>query len=541
MTIYPGSIDTNTSLPLVIDDVTPVTAITVNRLRETLIAVETELGTDPSGGYSTVASRLTALEASGGAAHATTHEDGGSDELTIQNLGSGTAAADKVVVTDGAGGLTLQDYSTGISGSGTDNHLVRWSVVAGVESLQDSGIVVSDGASTITIEDPGANTYLDFASSEYVIGRTRYIRTVSPITAGYRGDSLTIEAGDGADGGASGGQGGNVGLYSGDGGEAATAGNTSSAGGSLTIQSGYGGDGNTSGGKPHWGGTLSINAGRGGYIQAGSTINPTFSKGGAINILAGDGCTSFEPTVAATIGGALTMEGGEGGLGYNATGDGGPGGTTTIQGGRSGQAAGSGNDGAGGSVQIDAGRNYSGAQGTVDLGYTDRWGASWASAIRCFVPTTIYNSLFIGSTTTSENFLDIEDGTGAAVSAAGDVRIRNNSGKLEVSEDGYAYAPLGYVDTGAAKTGAYSADIGELVKVDPSGGGFAVTLPTAVGYANQGITIKNVTNSTNAVTFNTTGGQTMDGAASGADQIDTAYETVTFISDGSNWMRFPAA
>jgi len=45
--------------------------------------------------------------------HAPTHEDGGSDEVTAQNLGSGGAAVDQVMVTDGAGGWVLEDKSTG--------------------------------------------------------------------------------------------------------------------------------------------------------------------------------------------------------------------------------------------------------------------------------------------------------------------------------------------------------------------------------------------------------------------------------------------
>ncbi len=39
--------------------------------------------------------------------HATTHSDGGSDEITVQNLGSVGAAANTVLTADGAGGLTF--------------------------------------------------------------------------------------------------------------------------------------------------------------------------------------------------------------------------------------------------------------------------------------------------------------------------------------------------------------------------------------------------------------------------------------------------
>jgi len=49
----------------------------------------------------------------GGGTHASTHEDGGLDEITIQNLGSGVAAANKLIQTDGSGGLTLIDTPSG--------------------------------------------------------------------------------------------------------------------------------------------------------------------------------------------------------------------------------------------------------------------------------------------------------------------------------------------------------------------------------------------------------------------------------------------
>jgi hypothetical protein len=105
-------------------------------------------------------------------------------------------------------------------------------------------------------------------------------------------------------------------------------------------------------------------------------------------------------------------------------------------------------------------------------------------------------------------------------------------------------AGIGYVDTGIPKTGAYNAVIGDYVRVDPSGGGFAITLPAiTAANKNQGITAKNVTSSTNAVTFSTTGGATMDGLASGAVQIDTDRGHYTFISNGDvgspNWDVYP--
>lgn len=60
---YPNQIDTTTELPKATDNVTPVRAELFNRLRDALIAVEQELGIQPSSTYSTVKDRIDALEA----------------------------------------------------------------------------------------------------------------------------------------------------------------------------------------------------------------------------------------------------------------------------------------------------------------------------------------------------------------------------------------------------------------------------------------------------------------------------------------------
>jgi hypothetical protein len=60
--------------------------------------------------------------------HAGTHSAGGSDELTVQNLGSGAATSGQLLETDGAGGFTLITTPTGITdhgalgGLGDDDH-----------------------------------------------------------------------------------------------------------------------------------------------------------------------------------------------------------------------------------------------------------------------------------------------------------------------------------------------------------------------------------------------------------------------------------
>lgn len=61
-TIYPLGIDGYAQLPLVYDLISPVRADDVNRLRNAVVAVETELGKNPSSTYATVRSRLDAIE-----------------------------------------------------------------------------------------------------------------------------------------------------------------------------------------------------------------------------------------------------------------------------------------------------------------------------------------------------------------------------------------------------------------------------------------------------------------------------------------------
>jgi hypothetical protein len=90
----------------------------------------------------------------------------------------------------------------------------------------------------------------------------------------------------------------------------------------------------------------------------------------------------------------------------------------------------------------------------------------------------------------------------------------------------------GLVNT-AVKTSAYTAVVNDRVLVDPSGGAFAVTLPTAVGIAGQSIGVKNVTDSENAVTISHAT-QTIDGDASYT--LNTSRAFVTLVSDGANWM-----
>ena len=62
-TTYPIKIDNSSSLPTVVDNLSPVRGATVNALRDAIIAIETALGLNPAGiVYGNVTTRITALE-----------------------------------------------------------------------------------------------------------------------------------------------------------------------------------------------------------------------------------------------------------------------------------------------------------------------------------------------------------------------------------------------------------------------------------------------------------------------------------------------
>src|SRR5260221_7188389 len=61
-TKYPDQIDTNTEIPLSTDNITPITASVTNTLRGAILAIESELGINPSASLGTVSDRLDAIE-----------------------------------------------------------------------------------------------------------------------------------------------------------------------------------------------------------------------------------------------------------------------------------------------------------------------------------------------------------------------------------------------------------------------------------------------------------------------------------------------
>lgn len=62
MSNYPAKLDNYITLPTVIDNVTPIKATVINRLRDSILAIEKELGVSPSANYSDVKTRIDIME-----------------------------------------------------------------------------------------------------------------------------------------------------------------------------------------------------------------------------------------------------------------------------------------------------------------------------------------------------------------------------------------------------------------------------------------------------------------------------------------------
>ncbi len=77
-------------------------------------------------------------------------------------------------------------------------------------------------------------------------------------------------------------------------------------------------------------------------------------------------------------------------------------------------------------------------------------------------------------------------------------------------------------------------DEDSFIDLDATNGNRTATLPTAVGIAGREYTIKRVDNSGNTAGVATTGGQTIDGAAS-PYSLAAQNDTITVVSNGSNW------
>ena len=86
-----------------------------------------------------------------------------------------------------------------------------------------------------------------------------------------------------------------------------------------------------------------------------------------------------------------------------------------------------------------------------------------------------------------------------------------------------------------SSTVTYTAiDTDDKILVDATGGARIVNLPTAVGRGEKWFTVKKVDSSSNTVTIDGSGSETIDGATTYV--ITNQYESITVVSDGANWL-----
>lgn len=157
MTIYPSGIDNSTSLPPVIDNVTQINAAVFNNLRNAIIAIEAELGVDPSREYATVRARLDALTAmveamSGGLTSL------GQIGISVNDTTFGWAS-DKITVGDG-----LQ--TTIVNPGGNEELLIELTDVD--EYAWKAGDLADWGPPYAPVADPTMTTVVGLMGSELV-------------------------------------------------------------------------------------------------------------------------------------------------------------------------------------------------------------------------------------------------------------------------------------------------------------------------------------------------------------------------------------
>lgn len=87
-----------------------------------------------------------------------------------------------------------------------------------------------------------------------------------------------------------------------------------------------------------------------------------------------------------------------------------------------------------------------------------------------------------------------------------------------------------------SKNSAYTVSVGDhIILCDASGAAFTLTLPPVTGQNGAILIFKKIDASVNAITLDGDGGETIDGAATNAE-MDTQYDTITLLCDGTQWL-----
>lgn len=106
--------------------------------------------------------------------------------------------------------------------------------------------------------------------------------------------------------------------------------------------------------------------------------------------------------------------------------------------------------------------------------------------------------------------------------------------RFKIDHDGIIYSNVTNDPLLVIKTANYTIDrTNRTILADATSGNFTVTLPTAANARGQQYIIKRISTNANNVTIATTSSQTID--ASTTYVITNPRETVTVVSDGTNW------
>jgi len=133
---------------------------------------------------------------------------------------------------------------------------------------------------------------------------------------------------------------------------------------------------------------------------------------------------------------------------------------------------------------------------------------------------TVANASTTPAITISTTVTGLLKGNGTAISAA-----TAGTDYLTPSDVAYSVANVSTTHTETATKGT------KIIKADTTGGAFTVNLPTAVGNTAT-IIIKKVAGS-GALTIDGNGTETIDGGTTAT--INKVYESITLVSDNSNW------
>lgn len=183
VSVYPDAIDGFAQIPLAVDRVTPVDAASINGHRSAIISIEEELGTNPSGSYSTLTDRLAAIEGGVIAENVSFDSDNSIlssdnvqdaiDELASINIVSVSTSyvaqsEDAVILVDASGGAAIIGLPTAadfqhlqrVKKTDTSNNIVTITPLPGQTiDGSSSGVIINAPHDSYTFVNDGSSAW----------------------------------------------------------------------------------------------------------------------------------------------------------------------------------------------------------------------------------------------------------------------------------------------------------------------------------------------------------------------------------------------